>query len=49
MRAVPLVGGMKQVRMRMVVLLPAPFGPRNPRISPFSTTNETSSMALMGP
>ena len=31
---VPLVGGMKPVRMRIVVVLPAPFGPRNPRISP---------------
>jgi len=26
--------------MRMVVVLPAPFGPRKPRISPLSTRND---------
>ena len=31
---VPLVAGMKPVMIRIVVVLPAPFGPRNPRISP---------------
>ena len=31
---VPLVAGMKPVMMRMVVVLPAPLGPRKPRISP---------------
>ena len=30
----PSVGGMYPVRIRMVVVFPAPFGPRNPRISP---------------
>jgi hypothetical protein len=29
--ALPPEGGMKPVRIRMVVVLPAPLGPRNPR------------------
>ncbi len=33
---VPLVAGMKPVMMRMVVVLPAPLGPRKPRISPLA-------------
>src|SRR5258706_7748592 len=48
-RAVPFVAGRKQVRMRIVVVLPAPLGPRKPRISPFSTRNDTLSMALTLP
>src|ERR1700677_3584537 len=40
-RAVPEVAGIKPVRMRMVVVFPAPFGPRNPRISPLFTAKET--------
>src|SRR5438046_9954504 len=40
---------MKQDRIRMVVDLPAPLGPRNPTISPGATENETSRMAVMGP
>src|SRR5512134_1492497 len=35
--------------MRMVVVLPAPFGPRKPRTSPFSTRNETPSTAVVRP
>src|SRR3989304_6302774 len=35
--------------MRMVVVLPAPFGPRKPRISPFSTRNEIPSTAVARP
>src|SRR5512136_2007238 len=35
--------------MRMVVVFPAPFGPRKPRISPFSTRNETPSTAVARP
>jgi hypothetical protein len=31
----PDVGGRKHVNMRMVVVLPAPFGPRKPTIWPF--------------
>jgi hypothetical protein len=33
----------------MVVLLPAPFGPRNPKISPDSTANEISFTAFTVP
>ena len=40
---------MKQVSMRIVVVLPAPFGPRKPRTSPFSTVNETWSTASVEP
>src|SRR5262245_7152693 len=35
--------------MRMVVVFPAPFGPRKPRISPFSTRKETPSTAVARP
>ena len=41
----PDVGGIKQVIIFIVVVFPAPFGPRNPTISPFSTLNEMSSTA----
>src|SRR5687768_600863 len=37
---------MKQVRMRSVVDLPAPLGPRKPTISPFPTLNDRSSTAV---
>ena len=42
----PEVAGMKQERMRMVVLLPAPFGPSRPTISPRPTVKETSATAV---
>src|SRR5579884_3911394 len=45
----PEVGGMKPARIRMVVVLPAPFGPRNPRISPRLTRNEIWSTAVRLP
>src|SRR5690348_13810083 len=45
--ALPEVGGRKQVRTRIVVVLPAPFGPRNPTICPFSTSNEILSTATV--
>src|SRR5579871_866117 len=45
--AVPAVGGRKQVRTRMVVVFPAPFGPRNPTIWPFSTSKEMLSTATV--
>src|SRR5581483_7915454 len=45
----PEVGGMKPVIMRMVVDLPAPFGPRKPSTSPRSTRNEMPSTARFGP
>ena len=37
MIAFPLVTGMSVVIMRMRVLLPAPLGPRRPKISPSAT------------
>src|SRR5688500_3306595 len=45
----PLVGGMKPVIIRMLVDLPAPLGPRNPRTSPRSTVNEMPFTATFGP
>ena len=45
----PADGGMKPVIMRMVVDLPAPFGPRNPSTSPLSTLNETPFTAVFAP
>src|SRR5579864_2034078 len=42
MLAVPAVGGRKQVRTRIVVVFPAPLGPRKPTICPFSTSKEIS-------
>src|SRR6186713_1416568 len=45
----PAAGGMKPVRIRMVVVLPAPLGPRKPRISPRATEKERSLMARVGP
>src|SRR4051812_35396041 len=45
----PSVGGMKPVIMRMVVDLPAPFGPRKPSTSPRSTVNEMPSTARFAP
>ena len=35
--------------MRMVVVLPAPLAPTKPVIRPGSTTNETSSTAVLSP
>src|SRR5258705_13823409 len=45
--AVPAVGGKKHVRTRIVVVFPAPFGPRKPTIWPFSTSNEILSTATV--
>src|SRR5579871_3525846 len=45
--AVPEEGGRKHVRMRMVVVLPAPFGPRKPTIWPFGTSKEMPSTARL--
>src|SRR5580658_7236071 len=45
--ALPSVGGRKQVRMRMVVVFPAPLGPRKPTICPFSTSKEMLSTATV--
>ena len=38
----PEVAAMRPAIIRMVVVLPAPFGPRNPTISPRATVNERS-------
>src|SRR5215472_12188318 len=45
--AVPEVGQRKQVSMRMVVVFPAPFGPRKPTISPLVTEKEIRSTARL--
>src|SRR5207249_11717797 len=49
MRTRPDVGGKIPVSMRIVVVLPAPFGPRNPAISPFEIAKLTSSIARIDP
>jgi len=45
-RAMPEVGKSKPHSIFSVVVLPAPFGPRNPTISPCSMQNETASTAM---
>src|SRR5436189_5681239 len=45
--AVPDVGGKKQVKTRIVVVFPAPFGPKKPTICPFSTSKEILSTATV--
>src|SRR5215467_4638965 len=47
--AVPAVGRNSVVSMRRVVVLPAPFGPRKPTISPSSTSRSTPRTASTGP
>src|SRR5215212_5141866 len=42
--ACPDVGRMRSSRIRIVVVFPAPFGPRNPKISPPWTARSTSTM-----
>src|SRR5437867_10214986 len=46
MRTVPEVAGIKPERIRIVVLLPAPFSPSSPTISPRATVKETSDTAV---
>ena len=48
-RALPDVGLSRVVRIIIVVLLPAPLGPRNPNISPSSTSNVMPSTARTPP
>jgi len=43
----PSEGGRKPVSIRMVVDLPAPLGPKNPRISPSFTAKERFSTAVL--
>jgi len=47
--AVPLVGRNKVDSMFRVVVLPAPLGPRKPKISPFFTVKLMPSTALTFP
>jgi hypothetical protein len=47
--AVPLVGCARPRIIRSVVVLPAPFGPRNPVTIPGSTSKLTPSTALTAP
>src|SRR5262249_33910640 len=44
--SVPLVGGSSVVSILMVVVFPAPFGPRKAKISPLGTSNDTSLTAV---
>src|SRR5437016_14348322 len=43
MVTVPAVGRISPTSMRMVVVLPAPFGPRKPKTSPGRSSKETES------
>src|ERR1019366_2380860 len=47
--AEPAVGEISVPRIRTVVVLPAPFGPRNPTTSPPATLNDTSDTAVRAP
>jgi hypothetical protein len=48
-RTVPLVGRSRPAIIRIVVDLPAPFGPRNPVTTPGSTTKLSWSTAVLSP
>jgi hypothetical protein len=45
----PLVGRMRSSIVRIVVVFPAPLGPRNPKISPSSTARSTSIIPRLVP
>ena len=47
--AAPDVGRTRPSSMRSVVVLPAPFGPRNPVTRPGATSKDRSSTARTGP
>ena len=47
--ASPRVGSASPSRIRSVVVLPAPFGPRKPVIRPLGTSKERSSTAVARP
>src|SRR3954470_2561975 len=47
--AVPVSGRTRPSSIRMVVVLPAPLGPRKPVTDPGSTVNERSETARTGP
>jgi hypothetical protein len=46
-RPVPLVGTLNVVSIRVVVVLPAPFGPSRPSTVPCGTTKLTPSTATL--
>src|SRR5215471_3028892 len=48
-RALPPLSGNKPVSILMTVVFPLPFGPRKPKISPFSTRKLTSLTAVKLP
>src|SRR5262245_32533960 len=48
-RTSPAVGAMRPPSIRRVVVLPAPFGPSRPKISPGATRKETSATAVRSP
>ena len=48
-KACPDVGFNNVVRIIIVVLFPAPLGPKNPKISPFLTEREISLTAVTSP
>ena len=43
------VGDGAPTTVRMVVVFPAPFGPRNPNTSPASTSNDSDSTPTTSP
>src|ERR1700738_2968160 len=49
MRAAPSVGSRIPHNIRITVDLPEPFGPRNPKMEPLPTENETRSTAVNAP
>src|SRR4051794_34307030 len=49
MLSVPAVTGETQPIIRIVELLPAPFGPRKPNASPFCTSKSIASTAVSAP
>src|SRR5262245_23687425 len=49
MRAVPSVGSRIPHNIRIIVVFREPLGPRNPKIDPFPTENETWSTAVNVP
>ena len=48
-RAEPCVGATKPVKSRIVVVLPAPLGPRKATTSPLGIENDTSRTARKDP
>ena len=48
-RIAPASGKRSPIMHSTVVVFPAPFGPKMPKISPSATENDTSSTATTGP